>query len=333
MWFYADSKMAGTPKPISPLLGGSPKPMVMTPKVVSPKLIGRPPATMTVKFPVSPKPMMTTPKPISPVLVKPPTMGTPKPMMTMPVSPKPVMTMPVSPKLTPKPTITMPVSPKLTPKPVMPIKKPISPLPNMPTRMVSVPKVKYVLNQKPVVFEKVCKQVSFEKVPVQYEFEKQVFPVKVVKKQGMCKSPCMKGKLSPKMGRGHGGSPKLQELLLKIKDKMSPGKEVVSEKLKMKFSPKHKHHHHKHHGSPNMFKIPCAMKTSWHLNRSPCQKESFQHPGSAKSCGSQSQSPKLCGGGCGGNFPRWASSYVPQKASPCMTAMTTNCNKKFCSQC
>ena len=300
MWFYADSKMAGTPKPVSPLIGGSPKPMVMPPKgMVSPKLIGRPPAVTTMKLPISPKPMMpmTTPKPISPILVKPPT--SPKPIMTMkPVSPKPIM------------------------------KKPISPLPNMPTKMISIPKVKYTLNQKPVVFEKVCKQVGFEKVPIQYEFEKQVFPVKVVKKQGMCKSPCgMKGKFSPKMmmkgSPKMGGSPQLQHLLHKLKNKMSPGK----------FSPKHKHHHHhKHGGSPDMFKIPCAMKTAWHFNRSPCGKDKFVHPGSGKGCNSQSTSPKF-GGGCGGSWPRWVSAYVPQKASPCMTAMTSNCNKKFCSQC
>lgn len=284
MWFYADSKMAGTPKPVSPLIGGSPKPMVMPPKgMVSPKLVGRPPAVTTMKLPTFPKPMMPmmTPKPISPILVKPPT------------SPKPI------------------------------IKKPISPLPNMPTKMISIPKVKYTLNQKPVVFEKVCKQVGFEKVPIQYEFEKQVFPVKVVKKQGMCKSPCgmkgkfspkmmMKGKLSPKMG----GSPQLQHLLHKLKNKMSPGK----------FSPKHKHHHHKHGGSPDMFKIPCAMKTAWHFNRSPCGKDKFVHPGTAKPCG---------GSPCamGANWPRWQSAYVKQSQSPCMTAMTSNCNKKFCSQC
>lgn len=285
MWFYADSKMAGTPKPMSPLLGGSPKPMVMPPKgMVSPKIVGRPPAVTTMKLPISPKPMVMTPTikpmPISPVLVKPPT------------SPKPIM-------LTKPPT---------SPKPI--IKKPISPLPNMPTKMISIPKVKYTLNQKPVVFEKVCKQVSFEKVPVQYEFEKQVFPVKVVKKQGMCKSPCgmMKmggGKFSPKMG----GSPQLQHLLHKLKNKMSP-------------EHKHHHHHHKHGGSPDMFKIPCAMKTAWHFNRSPCGKDKFMHPG---------QVSPPCSPSC--RWPRWQSSYVPQKASPCMTAMTSNCNKKFCSQC
>jgi hypothetical protein len=307
MWFYADSKMAGTPKPISPLIGGSPKPMVMPPNMVSPKLIGRPPAVTTMKINTSPKPMMPmmTPRPISPMLIKP----------TMPTSPKPMM----------------------------PLKKPISPLPNMPTKMISIPKVKYTLNQKPVVFEKVCKQVGYEKVPIQYEFEKQVFPVKVVKKQGMCKSPCMKGKfggVSPKMGgkfspKMGGGSPKLQQLLFKLKDKMSPGKQVISEQLKMKFSPKHKHHGHKHHGhgSPNMFKLPCAMKTSWHMNRSPCGKDKFMHLGSGKSCGSQSQSPKCGGGNCGGNWPRWQSSYVKTSQSPCMTAVTSNCNKKFCSQC
>lgn len=38
MWFYADSKMAGTPKPVSPLIGGSPKPMMVMPNkgMVSP---------------------------------------------------------------------------------------------------------------------------------------------------------------------------------------------------------------------------------------------------------------------------------------------------------
>jgi len=302
MWFYADSKMAGTPKPVSPLIGGSPKPMmVMPPKgMVSPKLIGRPPAVTTMKLPISPKPMMVTPKP----MVMPP-----KGMM---VTPKPISPILVKPPTSPKPIMmTKPVSPK----PI--IKKPISPLPNMPTKMISIPKVKYTLNQKPVVFEKVCKQVGFEKVPIQYEFEKQVFPVKVVKKQGMCnKSPCgmkMGGKFSPKMlgkmnGGGKispmvGGSPQLQHLLHKLKNKMSPK-------------------HYKHGGSPGMFKIPCAMKTSWNFNRSPCDKDKFVHPG---------QVSPPCSPSC--KWPRWQSSYVKSSTSPCMTAMTSNCNKKFCSQC
>jgi hypothetical protein len=87
---------------------------------------------------------------------------------------------------------------------------------------------------------------------------------------------------------------------------------------------KHGHHGHKHgHGSPDMFKIPCAMKTSWHLNRSPCPKDTFKHPGCAKPCGSP----------CGPNkFPRWESSYIHQKAAPCAAAVTGNC-KKGCGAC
>ena len=42
-----------------------------------------------------------------------------------------------------------------------------------PATTVSVPKIRYVLHRRPVVYETVTEQIDYIQVPVQYEFEQR----------------------------------------------------------------------------------------------------------------------------------------------------------------
>lgn len=48
-------------------------------------------------------------------------------------------------------------------------------------RTVSVPNIKYVLTQQPIVVEKIHKEVKYNQIPVSYEFETRRKPIQVVK--------------------------------------------------------------------------------------------------------------------------------------------------------
>lgn len=48
-------------------------------------------------------------------------------------------------------------------------------------KTVSVPRVKYILTQQPIVMEKIHKEVKYNQVPISYEFEKHRKPTKVIK--------------------------------------------------------------------------------------------------------------------------------------------------------
>lgn len=61
---------------------------------------------------------------------------------------------------------------------------------NLRQKTISVPHIKYVLTQQPMVVEKIHKEVKYRQVPVTREFVKHTKPVRVIK------MPC-----SPKQGR------------------------------------------------------------------------------------------------------------------------------------
>jgi hypothetical protein len=50
--------------------------------------------------------------------------------------------------------------------------------------MVNVPHITYTLHKKPVVLEKISKDVKYRKVPVTYSFKEHTYPVQVIKSPG-----------------------------------------------------------------------------------------------------------------------------------------------------
>lgn len=113
-----------------------------------------------------------------------------------------------------------------------------------PTRTVSVPRIKYILNQRPVVYESIDSETRYDQVPVNYEFEKRVFPVKVTKP---C-PPCNDAPASPSCTIGGPFAP------------LPPWRN-----RRLPRSPRG---------------IPCGMKTHSNFNRLPCSPDAFRRFGS-----------------------------------------------------
>ncbi len=312
MWFYADNKVT----PVSPKMG-SPK---MTPKMTpikvrpgSPRVTPRPGSPRVTPRPGSPR---VTPRPGSPVRPMP---GSP--IVRLPGSPI-VRPLPGSPIVRPLPgspiVRPLPGSPRPVPRTPRPI--PLSPVIVSPGhkgspkhfegcdtsyKTVPVPCVKYVLDQHPVVFEKIRKEVKYNQVPVTYEFEKKQHPVKVVKKP--C-SPCGRPKPMSPCGKQQSQLPcgmlynwHLTRPPCRITSPLGAGKWSP----KLKETANHGHpfggKHHGHHGG------------KWWMGKN-----------ASSPCGRKSP--------CG-RFPRWQSQYVPQGRSPCMVSTTAAGSKTRCGTC
>jgi hypothetical protein len=194
-------------------------------------------------------------------------------------------------------------------------------------KTVPVPCVKYVLDQHPVVFEKIHKEVKYNQVPVTYEFEKKQHPVKVVKKP--C-SPCGRTKPMSPCGRPKSISPCGKQTKLpcgmqynwhlnrspcRITSPLGAGKWAAG----LKETANHGHpfggkHHHggKHHGG------------KWWMGKNAEKNCPMTGFGGKSPCG---KSP------CGITFPRWQSQYVPQGRSPCMVSTTAAGSKTRCGTC
>ncbi len=308
MWFYADDKN----KPMSPTM--TPKKLTTigrrTPARRTPNR--RTPNRRTPSRKISPRPLMTRP-----VIVKP---GSPPPLMTRPGIVKPGSP---PPRVTRPPTLK-PGSPPGRPRPIPipPIHrpgKPVSPIHfqgcDTSLKTVSIPRVKYTLHQKPVVFEKISKKVCYDKVPVSYEYEKKQHPIKVVKSP--C-SPCGRKPMSPLPAPACGKKDIKLPCAMQdnwhlnrppCKNLNALGKDVWSPSLKE--SHLGRGGHHKWWMGKNAAnsgrKLPCGVP------KSPCN------------------SIVPCAGTP--SFPRWQSQYVPQGKSPCMVSTTGSCQKTRCGSC
>lgn len=305
MWFYADDKN----KPMSPKM--TPKKLARrTPSRRTPNR--RTPNRRTPSRKISPRPLMTRP-----VIVKP---GSPPPLITRPIivkpgSPPPLITRPpiIKPG-SPPPLVVKPGSPPGRPRPIPRPGKPVSPIHfqgcDTSLKTVNIPHVKYTLHQKPVVFEKISKQVSYDKVPITYEYEKKQHPIKVVKSP--C-SPCGRKPVSPcgkkdiklpcaMQDNWHLNRPPCKNVNALGKDFWSPS---------LKESHLGRGGHHKWWMGKNAAtsgrKLPCGVP------KSPC--------GSVVPCAGTP------------SFPRWQSQYVPQGKSPCMVSTVGNCQKTRCGNC
>lgn len=308
MWFYADNKVT----PVSPKVGSPKMTSKMTPIKVRP---GSPRVTPRPGSPrVTPR---VTPRPGSPRLTPRITPRPGSPRVTPRVTPRPG-----SPILLPRPVTGSPIIRPLPGSPVIrPLPGLIRPPPRTPPRKtpgspvivhpghkgspkhfegcdtsyktVPVPCVKYVLDQHPVVFEKIRKEVKYNQVPVTYEFEKKQHPVKVVKKP--C-SPCGTKPVSPcgkkqfKLPCGMQDNWHLNRSPCRITSPLGKGKWSPALKDTANLGGKHKWWMGKNASSP------CGRK-------SPC-----------------------------GRFPRWQSQYVPQGRSPCMVG-TATAGKPRCGTC
>lgn len=336
MWFYADTKsrpMSPTMTPIK-VLPGSPKVLPgLTPR-------GTPGKTARVTPRLTPKmtPRSTPRRPGSPkVVVRP---GSPK-VVVRPGSPK-VVVRPGSPKV-----VRPPMSPKVVRPPGSPKlhrgKRDCKVMPASPDlfkgcdtsfKTVPVPRVKYVLNQHPVVFEKIHKKVKFDQIPVSYEFEKKQHPIRVVKSP--C-SPCQGGVKQHKGHHHHKASPcQLKKQASKLPCAMQDADHLNRLPCK-NTSPLGKSHWDPALKSADLFK---NKQFSWMGKNaeSNCPMTGYGGKSPCKTgCGKRSPcvvSGSRCGKSpCGITFPRWQSQYVRQGTSPCAVSTTARGEKTRCGTC
>jgi hypothetical protein len=206
-----------------------------------------------------------------------------------------------------------------------------------PTRTISVPRIKYILNQKPVVYESIDSETKYDQVPVNYEFEKRVFPVSVTKPCPPCDAPCAApcGPAPcadapcglPYGPRGFRGGP--------LGRPFSPRGAVLDNALADVTS---------WPTGPCSPKLPCAMKTHSNYNRYPCSPDVYRHGvGYGGRFGGRLAGRYGDGYGDGYpwgagsrpfGFPRWKSQYVSYRKSPCATQTTSLCGlRSKCSSC
>jgi hypothetical protein len=88
----------------------------------------------------------------------------------------------------PKPSspgvIHKPMSPKMRPRPEFPSAFKDCGIKN---QFINVPHVTYTLHKKPIILEKISKNVHYNKVPVTFDFHTQKHPAKVINTP--CRSP------------------------------------------------------------------------------------------------------------------------------------------------
>ena len=316
MWFYADNKNSQ--------VGGSPAAGKLSPKlvvksgklpVVSPGKLGSPKGPIVIippkmpsspscpKCPACPSSITASPKGKWPMMGR--TSPPPRIMVPRGNTPSPKGKWPMMGRTSPPPRIMVPrgTTPSvmgrsppviMRPIPIPGKKKPWSPMGGKCNKSVSVPNIKYVLNQHPMLMEKIRKKKGFNQVPVSYEFEKRQFPLKVIKGR----SPCS--------GRKGGRGSPWWAVQKRSRGRRGGGSPCGSSK-------------------PH---LPCGMQTPWHMNRSPC-KQTCQ----SKTTGVMPASPCSGRSTCGITFPRWKSQYVPQSASPCFVKTTSCGTKTRCGTC
>ncbi len=199
-----------------------------------------------------------------------------------------------------------------------------------PTRTISVPRIKYILNQKPVVYESIDSETKYDQVPVNYEFEKRIFPVSVTKPCPPCEAPCDAPAPCadapcglPYGARGFRGGP--------LGRPFSPRGAVLDNALAdVTAWPT----------GPCSPKLPCSMKTHSNYNRYPCSPDVYRHGvGYGGRYGGRYDGRYGAGypwsaGSRPFGFQRWKSQYVPFRKSPCAVQTTNLCGlRSKCSSC